>query len=45
MKREERKSRNIRMTDHEWEVFKALLGAEWLRYQIAKADKSAGKKS
>lgn len=45
MKHEERKNRNIRMTCKEWESFKTLLGAEWLRYQIAKAEKSASKKS
>lgn len=32
-----KKSRPIRMTDSEWEVFKNKLGPEWLREQIAKA--------
>ncbi|HET8790983.1 MAG TPA: hypothetical protein VFM75_07200 [Modicisalibacter sp.] len=31
------KTRPIRMTNAEWSAFKDLLGAEWLRGQIAKA--------
>lgn len=33
----ERTSRPIRMNTEEWEAFKRLLGADWLRKQIAKA--------
>lgn len=31
-------NRNIRLTDHQWKVFCAKLGPDWLRKQIAKAD-------
>lgn len=37
MAREARTTRPIRMTNAEWSAFKELLGAEWLRGQIAKA--------
>jgi hypothetical protein len=35
--RKTRKTRQIRMDDEEWEAFKTLLGAEWLRSKIASA--------
>lgn len=44
MAREARTTRPIRMTDAEWAAFKELLGAEWLRDQIAKASKRAERK-
>ena len=34
-----RPGRNIRLSDEEWTDFKRLLGAAWLRGQIAKAVK------
>lgn len=34
-----RPGRNIRLSDDEWADFKRLLGAAWLRGQIAKAVK------
>lgn len=37
MAREARTTRPIRMTDAEWDAFKELLGAEWLRGQVEKA--------
>lgn len=37
----ERKPRGIRLNDNEWESFKRLLGAPWLRKQIEKAEKKA----
>lgn len=37
MPKEPRANRNIRLTDAEWETFKHLLGAEWLRAKIAQA--------
>lgn len=40
----ERTPRAIRLNDDEWEIFKSLLGAEWLRDQIAKARKRAARK-
>lgn len=39
----ERKNRNIRLSDFEWEVFKDLIGAELLREQIHKAAKKDGR--
>lgn len=30
------KNRNIRLTDHQWEVFRENLGPDWLRSEIAK---------
>lgn len=33
----ERKNRNIRLSDFEWEAFKDFLGADWLRDQIRQA--------
>lgn len=39
MKNQVRATRPIRMFDDEWEDFKRLLGADWLRVQIAKAVK------
>lgn len=36
---ENRLGRNIRLSSSEWEDFKRLLGAAWLRGQIAKAVK------
>lgn len=35
--KDERIGRNIRLNQSEWEDFKRLLGASWLRGQIAKA--------
>lgn len=40
----ERIPRGIRLNDREWESFKLLLGAEWLRGQIEKAEKRANRK-
>lgn len=40
----ERKNRNIRLSDAEWEAFKTLLGAEWLRTRIAGAVKRNSRK-
>lgn len=37
--KDERIGRNIRLNQSEWEDFKRLLGAPWLRGQIAKAVK------
>lgn len=37
--KDERIGRNIRLNKSEWEDFKRLLGAPWLRGQIAKAVK------
>lgn len=37
--KDERIGRNIRLNQSEWEYFKRLLGASWLRGQIAKAVK------
>lgn len=34
---QQRTNRPIRMSNPEWDDFKLLLGAEWLRGQIAKA--------
>jgi len=39
----ERTPRAIRLNDAEWEIFKSLLGAPWLRDQIAKARKRAAR--
>lgn len=33
----DRKNRNIRLNDAEWEAFRELLGVKWLREQIATA--------
>lgn len=38
-KQDERTNRNIRLNAVEWEAFKDLLGAEWLRKRIASAIK------
>lgn len=38
-KQDERINRNIRLNHVEWEAFKGLLGAEWLRKRIASAIK------
>lgn len=35
----ERKNRNTRLSDFEWDVFKKHLGAEWLRGEIHKVAK------
>lgn len=35
----ERKNRNTRLSDFEWDIFKRHLGADWLRDQIHKAAK------
>jgi hypothetical protein len=43
-KADERINRNIRLSGFEWECFKDLLGAEWLRDQIHQAAKAAGRK-
>lgn len=40
----ERKNRHIRMTDEEWEAFRSLLGATWLRKQIDRAIKKDQRK-
>lgn len=37
----DRKNRNIRLTDAEWEDFKTLMGAEWLRKRIASYSRRA----
>lgn len=37
------KNRAIRMSDSEWKTFKLLLGMDWLRKQIEKAEKKAKK--
>lgn len=39
----ERKNRNIRLSDFEWDAFKDLIGAEALREQIHKAAKKDGR--
>lgn len=39
----ERKNRNFRADDFEWDCFKDLLGAAWLRKEIHKAAKEAGR--
>lgn len=39
-----RPGRNIRLSSAEWEDFKRLLGAAWLRGQIAKAVKREQRK-
>lgn len=36
----ERKNRNVRLSDFEWDVFKLDLGADWLRDQIRQAAKT-----
>lgn len=36
----ERKNRNTRLNDFEWDIFKRYLGAEWLRAQIHLAAKA-----
>lgn len=41
---ENRPGRNIRLSDDEWHDFKRLLGASWLRGQIAKAKKREQRK-
>lgn len=33
----DRKNRNIRLNDEEWETFRELLGVKWLREQISAA--------
>lgn len=40
----ERKNRHIRMTDEEWEAFRSLLGAAWLRNKIGQAIKRQTRK-
>lgn len=35
----QRERRAIRMSDEEWEVFKRLLGPEWLRQKIREAQR------
>jgi len=35
----ERKNRNIRLSDFEWEIFKEFIGADQLRDQIRQAAK------
>lgn len=40
----ERKPRPIRMDDIEWEAFRSLLGATWLRKQIDRAIKKDQRK-
>lgn len=40
----ERKPRPIRMDDIEWEAFRLLLGATWLRKQIDRAIKKDQRK-
>lgn len=42
--KDERIGRNIRLNKSEWEDFKRLLGAPWLRGQIAKAVKREQRK-
>lgn len=37
----QRERRAIRMSDEEWKSFKELLGPEWLRQQIRKAQLKA----
>jgi hypothetical protein len=32
------KNRNIRLTDHQWQVFREKLGVQWLKERIAEAD-------
>lgn len=39
MEQKERTNRNIRLSNEEWRDFKRLLGAAWLRGQIANAVK------
>lgn len=39
----DRKNRNVRLDDFEWDAFKDLLGAEWLRGKIEKAAKEDGR--
>ncbi len=38
----ERKNRNTRLSDFEWDIFKKCLGADWLRSEIHKAAKEHG---
>lgn len=44
MEKQNRVNRNIRFTDAEWLDFRELLGAEWLRAQIARAREKADKR-
>lgn len=44
MPKEPRAKRGIRMNDAEWQTFCDLLGPEWLRGQIAKAQERANRK-
>lgn len=37
------RNRCLRMTDSDWASFQRLLGIQWLRDQIAKAEKKAEK--
>lgn len=37
----QRTNRAIRLNDQEWNSFRSLLGMEWLRKQIVKAEKKA----
>lgn len=39
----QRTNRAIRLSDQEWNSFRSLLGMEWLRKQIEKAEKKANK--
>lgn len=45
MSENERTNRPIRMNNAEWTDFKLLLGAEWLRGQIAKARAKADRQT
>ncbi|MCY1453998.1 hypothetical protein D9M71_710300 [compost metagenome] len=40
----DRKNRNIRLNDFEWECFKDLMGADWLREQIHETAKKHNRK-
>jgi len=44
MQQQDRTNRNIRLSNEEWHDFKRLLGAAWLRGQIAKAVKREQRK-
>lgn len=44
MQAKDRTNRNIRLSNEEWTDFKRLLGAAWLRGQIAKAVKREQRK-
>lgn len=44
MAKEAMKNRTIRATDSQWQTYKRLLGDDWFRSQIAKAEKRETRK-